>query len=126
MRPDLITDLYEKEQNYWWNLSKREMVLSLVHDMAPKQDQEVMGIGVDIGCGAGYTAKVFESNLRMVGVDVSGAALQFCQGRALRRLCQVDMIAFSLPFKSGSFDLVLALDVTWKKDLDGCKKGQNK
>ena len=54
----------------------------------------------------------------MVGVDVSGAALQFCQGRGLRRLCQVDMTAFSLPFKSDSFDLVLALDVIEHVDND--------
>jgi len=118
MRPDLIADLYEKEQNYWWNISKREMVLSLVHDMSLKENQKGMGVGVDIGCGGGYTAKVFESNCRMVGVDVSGAALQFCQGRGLRRLCQVDMTAFSLPFKSDSFDLVLALDVIEHVDDD--------
>jgi len=118
MRPDLITDLYEKEQNYWWNVSKRDMVLSLVHGMSLKEDQKVIGVGVDIGCGAGYTAKVIESNCRMVGVDVSEAALQFCQGRGLRRLCQVDMTAFSLPFKSDSFDLVLALDVIEHVDND--------
>ena len=118
MRPDLIADLYEKEQNYWWNFSKREMIVSLVNGMLLKQDQKVMGVGVDIGCGTGYTTKVFESNCRMVGVDVSGAALQFCQGRGLRRLCQVDMMAFSLPFKSDSFDLVLALDVIEHVDDD--------
>jgi len=118
MRPDLIADLFEKEKIYWWNVSKREMISSLLGDKEAKQEQDATGIGVDIGCGAGYTAKVFESNCRMVGVDVSGAALQFCQGRGLRRLCQVDMMAFSLPFKSDSFDLVLALDVIEHVDND--------
>jgi len=118
MRPDLIADLYAKEQNYWWNISKREMVLSLAHKMLFKQDQKAMGVGIDIGCGGGYTANVFESNWCMVGVDVSEAALKFCRGRGLRRLCQVDMTDFSLPFKSDSFDLVLALDVIEHVDDD--------
>ena len=111
MRPDLITDLFEKEGNYWWNVSKREMVLALVNKTRTRQDLERMGVGVDIGCGTGYTAKVFESNWRMVGADVSRNALQLCKSRGLRRLCQVDMTDFSLPFKTGSVDLVLALDV---------------
>lgn len=111
MRPDLITDLYEKEKNYWWNVSKREMVFSLVHDLRLKQDQGIAGLGVDIGCGAGYTAKVFESHWRMVGVDISGDSLQLCQRRGLKRLCHIDMTGFSLPFKTDSFDFVLALDV---------------
>ena len=111
MRPDLITDLFEKEESYWWNVSKREMVLALVNKTRTRQDLERMGVGVDIGCGTGYTAKVFESNWRMVGADVSRNALQLCKSRGLRRLCQVDMTDFSLPFKTGSVDLVLALDV---------------
>ncbi|MFQ5681780.1 MAG: class I SAM-dependent methyltransferase [Candidatus Binatia bacterium] len=118
MRPDLITDLYEKEQYYWWNVSKREMVLSLVRESALKQDQALLGVGVDIGCGAGYTAKVFESSWRMVGIDLSKESLRFCRLRGLKRLCRIDMTRFSLPFKADSFDLVLALDVIEHMDED--------
>lgn len=110
MRRDLITDLFEKEEGYWWNLSKREMVLSLARDRRTTKPG-TMGLGVDIGCGAGFTTKAFESNWHMVGIDLFGDFLQFCRQRGLRRLCQVDMTQFSLPFKEGSFDLALALDV---------------
>ncbi len=111
MRPDLITDLFEKEGSYWWNVSKREMVLALLHKTNGRRRQQAMGVGVDIGCGGGYTTKVFESGWRMIGADVSHNALQLCQSRGIQRLCQVDVTRFSLPFKTGSFDLVLALDV---------------
>jgi len=62
MRPDLMTDLFKKEKDYWWNRSKREMVLSLVREMATKQQPRLRGLAVDIGCGTGYTAMALESD----------------------------------------------------------------
>jgi len=115
MRPDLITDLYEKEATYWWNISKREMVLSLLRSGGSLKDP---GVAIDIGCGGGYTAWVLESYHKTVGVDVSAEALKLCLHRGLRRLCQVDMASFLLPFKSDSFDLVMALDVIEHVDDD--------
>jgi SAM-dependent methyltransferase len=110
MRQDLFGDLFAKEEFYWWNVSKREMVLTLARETAaPSRPQAP--IGIDLGCGAGYTTKVFDGGWRMVGADVSEDALAFCQSRRLTRLCRVDMTNFALPFKTGSVDLVLALDV---------------
>jgi len=94
------------------------MVFSLLGDTVPKQDEGAACFAVDIGCGAGFTAKLFEPNWGMVGVDVSRDALRFCQRRGLTRLCQVDMTRFSLPFKTSSFNLVLALDVIEHIDDD--------
>ncbi|MFQ5849499.1 MAG: class I SAM-dependent methyltransferase [Candidatus Binatia bacterium] len=111
MRPDLIADLFEKEESYWWPVSKREMVFSLLRDTGIKQDRGPVHFAVDIGCGPGFTAKLFEPNWRIVAVDVSMDALTSCQRRGLTRLSQVDVRGFSLPFRTGSFDLVLALDV---------------
>ena len=111
MRPDLFTDLFDKEGSYWWNVSKREMVLALVEQATARKDPAPTAFGIDLGCGAGYTTKVFESGWRMVGADVSEDALRLCRSREIGRLCRVDMTNFSLPFKTGSVDLVLALDV---------------
>ncbi len=111
MRPDLMMDLFKKEKDYWWNRSKREMVLSLVREMATNQQPRMRGLAVDIGCGTGYTAMALESDWRTVGIDISREALHFCQGRGLKRLCQSDCDFLSLPFKTGTFDLILALDV---------------
>ena len=118
MRKDLITDLFEKEETYWWNLSKREMVFGLLKSLGCLKEGKKDAIGADIGCGAGYTAKVFESRYRMVGVDVSRDALQLCRGRGLKRLCQMETDKFALPFKSDTFDLVLVLDVIEHLDDD--------
>lgn len=111
MRPDLINDLFEKEGTYWWNVTKRETVLSLLGSPPLHSGPKAQRLAVDIGCGTGYTAMVFQSHFRMVGADVSRDALRLSQGRGLTHLCQIDMTEFSLPFKSDSFDLVFALDV---------------
>jgi len=111
MRPDLITDLFQKEAMYWWNVSKREMIFSLLGSMGFLGSRSSSGIAVDIGCGGGYTAKVFESYWRVVGVDVSRDALHLCQRRGLSLLCRVDLASCALPFKTSSFEVVLALDV---------------
>lgn len=108
MRPDLITDLYEDEATYWWNVSKREMVLSLLRSVGHCKEP---GTVLDIGCGGGYMAWLLESYHKTVGVDVSEEALKLCLRRGLKRLCRVGMADFLLPFKSDSFDLILALDV---------------
>lgn len=110
MRPDLIRDLYEKEATYWWNVSKREMVSSLLDRIGPAEGR-TPGFAIDVGCGGGYTAKILESHRRTVAVDLSQGALQLSRRRGVSRLCQVDIKDFSLPFKSNSFDLLLALDV---------------
>ncbi len=111
MRPDLIDDLFEKEATYWWNVTKRETVLSLLGSPELHGGPKARGLALDIGCGTGYTAMVLQSNFRIVGADVSRDALRLSRERGLARLCQIDTAGFSLPFKSASFDLVLALDV---------------
>ncbi len=111
MRPDLIADLYEKEENYWWHVCKRELVLSILENVGFETSPAGTRVGVDIGCGTGYTAKVLDSHWRTVGVDISADSLRFCQRRGLKRVSLVDMTRLSLPFKADSFDFILALDV---------------
>lgn len=111
MRSDHIGELFAREAEYWWNVSKRGMVLALAHGRESLPNAGPAGFGIDIGCGAGYTTMVCDADWCMVGVDVSREALEYCQRRGLRRLCQVDLRDFSLPFKEDSFDLVMLLDV---------------
>ncbi len=68
-------------------------------------------MGVDIGCGTGYTASVLESEWHMVGIDLYPESLELCKKRGLKRLCRADLAQLGLPFKTESVDLVLALDV---------------
>lgn len=118
MRGDLFTDLYQKEKSYWWHVCKRRIVFSLLRGSSRVGPAGGERLGLDIGCGAGYTAKLLDAEYRMVGIDFSRDALRFCKSRGLDRLCRVDIAHFSLPFKSDSFDFILALDVIEHLDHD--------
>lgn len=61
---------------------------------------------LEIGCGAGCELELLRdagfTNLK--GVDLNPEAVEFCQGKGL---CVIEADAERLPFKDGSFDLVM-------------------
>lgn len=118
MRSDLYADLYDKEKDYWWHVCKREMVLSLLRGSTAGRGLDRTRLGMDIGCGTGYTANLLDSEWRMVGIDLYPESLKLCQKRGLKRLCRADLAQLVLPFKTESVDLVLALDVIEHIDDD--------
>ena len=120
MRPDLIADLFDKEERYWWYVTRRELVIALVRSGSLTGIRSEAGLVLDIGCGGGYLDKVLESSdWHVVGVDVSPDALQYCRRRGLQCLCRTDLQRCSLPFKAESFDMVFAMDVLEHVEDDG-------
>jgi len=74
------------------------------------------GAVVEVGCGAGFMSAVlteFNGQPRVVGGDRSAAALRIARaaraGRPNLALCRAD--ARDLPYRAGSADLVVCLDV---------------
>jgi SAM-dependent methyltransferase len=66
---------------------------------------------LDAGCGTGYLLGELRRegiSREPVGIDLSSSALAFCQRRGARALAQAT--AVGLPFRAGSFDLVLCID----------------
>jgi len=61
---------------------------------------------LEVGCGAGCELDLLRdmgfTNLK--GVDLNPEAVEFCQGKGL---CVIEADAERLPFKDGSFDLVM-------------------
>lgn len=95
-----------QEQNYWWHIGRREVLKQVLSaQLPPTGHLEVL----DVGCGTGINFSWLKQWGRVVGLDPSPEALQFCrQHQAYHDLIQGDGAA--LPFQS-QFDLITAFDV---------------
>ena len=71
---------------------------------------------LDVGCGTGANLKTLSEFGDAEGVDVSPDAIEFCRERGLTNVKLG--AAEELPYESGTFDLVTALDVVEHLDDD--------
>jgi phthiocerol/phenolphthiocerol synthesis type-I polyketide synthase E len=94
---------------HYINRNSVKLVLEVVGD-CPVEGHAVL----DVGCGRGGTIHVFQTFFRparLVGLDLSSAAIEFCRGahrRADTEFHQGD--AENLPFADGAFDIVTNLE----------------
>jgi len=63
---------------------------------------------LDVGCGTGHLSLPLAGENRIVGVDISREMLAFARSKGLRAVLAA---AEDLPFRTGSFDVVLANSV---------------
>jgi SAM-dependent methyltransferase len=101
--------LYELEENFWWFVGMREISKVLLDPIcAAAHERQVL----DAGCGTGgmltWLAQYAGSH-RVVGIDLSPTALEFCRERNHQQLTQGSIA--ELPFADSSFDLVTSFDV---------------
>ncbi|MBI5642594.1 MAG: class I SAM-dependent methyltransferase [Deltaproteobacteria bacterium] len=100
--------IYELEDTHWWYVGLR----SLVFESAEKSLKgKKPAASLDAGCGAGAALKSLSNRGRAAGIDYSPVSLGFCKKRGLTALAQASVT--ELPFKDGSFDLVISLDVIY-------------
>jgi SAM-dependent methyltransferase len=108
---------YEKmfalEDFYWWFVARRKLVLFLIRGIGKSAEPIAL---LDIGCGTGAMLKDLQPFGNSVGIDYSDESLRFCRNRKISRLAQCN--AENLGLKSGSFDLVISLDVFEHLDND--------
>src|SRR5688572_13175843 len=107
--------LYQVEETHWWYLGRRRIIQCLVEKIRTTLNNSNPRI-LDVGCGTGANLKMLAAYGRAEGVDVSPQAVDFCRERGLD---SVKLGAIEdLPYESGSFDLVTALDVIEHLDDD--------
>jgi SAM-dependent methyltransferase len=107
--------LYRVEETHWWYVGRRQIIGSLVERICTMLRNPEPRI-LDVGCGTGANLKMLASFGQAEGVDISDQAVEFCRERGLR---SVKLGAIEeLPYDSGSFDLVTALDVVEHLDDD--------
>lgn len=105
MRKDLFEDLYTLEEQHWWHISKRKIVVSCIQDYFKKRSAKIL----DIGCGTGKNMEELQRFGDVYGLDSSTEALSFCRKRGLKNIKLGS--AEDMPFKPNSFDLITLLDV---------------
>ena len=107
--------LYQVEETHWWYLGRRRIIESLVERIRTTLANAKPRI-LDVGCGTGANLKMLAAYGSAEGVDISPQAVDFCRERGLD---SVKLGAIEhLPYESGSFELVTALDVVEHLDDD--------
>ena len=106
-------EMYRLEGSYWWYIARRSLAEELLIAEINRRDSVRM---LDVGCGTGANAIAFERLAPTVGIDSSMDALHFCRKRGLQRVTLTPLE--DLPFGSGSFDIITALDVLEHSDDD--------
>ena len=95
------------ERTHWWYVARRQVLGAVLE--AELQGNAPNGLVLDIGCGTGAGYPVVARCGTPVGMDPSERALRYAERRGYRHLVQADGTA--LPFRSGSFAWVAALDI---------------
>lgn len=106
MEQAAIEEMYRLEDRHWWFLGKRLLAGALLGDRLTREPRPRI---LDVGCGTGGLLADVGRTARAVGVDGSRLALGYCRRRGVRDLACAD--AGRLPFRSGSFDVVMMFDV---------------
>src|ERR1044071_1107679 len=107
--------LFQVEETHWWYVGRRRIIRSLVERICGTLNNPNPSI-LDVGCGTGANLKMLADYGKAEGVDISPQAIEFCRERGLDsvKLGAIEQ----LPYESGSFELVTALDVVEHLDDD--------
>ncbi|MFY9587297.1 MAG: glycosyltransferase [Actinomycetota bacterium] len=99
---EAIDRMAASERGHWWYAAKRSIVIESLASASA-------GPCLDVGCGGGATLAEIAHERPVFGVDLSLRALGHARESHIEALAQSE--AGSLPFRSGTFPVVLALDV---------------
>ncbi len=107
MRSELYQQIHDIEGDHWWYVGRRRIIFDLLDRMGGDPPTRVL----DIGCGTGQNLLELRNRGfdRVVGLDISPAAIEYARVRGQQRLVRAD--GMQLPFADRAFDLVLALDL---------------
>lgn len=102
-----LEEVYDLEDNYWWFKAKRDLLFKTVKKLTKNLGTDVHLL--DGGCGSGANLKAIQDLLPAIGIEKYEDGLKLCKRRNLNNLLSAELE--HLPFKHGTFDIVLAMDV---------------
>ena len=104
--------MFNIEDDYWWYVGLRNLVLSSINSVYCNASGLTM---LDAGCGTGKTLETLREQA-IYGIDYSPYAIGFCKQRELNNVTRSSIC--SVPFKNNSFDVVISLDVLYHLGVD--------
>jgi SAM-dependent methyltransferase len=112
MDPTFYASYFRHETTHWWFRWRFDLISDVLGSL--RQDKPLRIL--DAGCGTGQMLKCLESHGEAVGIDSSSQAIGYARERGVRRLVRGSIA--DPPFRDGSFDCVVALDVIEHVDDD--------
>jgi len=104
----MLEETYRAEQRHFWFRGFHRFVRSfLVHAVAGIDRPRLL----DCGCGTGNNLLFLKQFGDAIGVDLTWRGLEMAHARGLKQLAQSRVE--SLPFRSGSIDVVTSFDVLY-------------
>lgn len=107
MKKEEYKVMFNIEDDYWWYVGLRNLVLSSINKFNHKKENLKI---LDAGCGTGKILESYKVH-RVYGIDFSEEAIKFCKLRNLNYLLRGSIC--DVPFKDNSFDIVFSLDVLY-------------
>jgi ubiquinone/menaquinone biosynthesis C-methylase UbiE len=98
--------MFEVEETNWWYRGRRHLVTKWVKRHFARQGRPLRIL--DIACATGMSFRFLSKYGDIRGIDISEETIRLCKTRGIDRIVRCD--AMKLPFRDGSFDVVLALD----------------
>jgi len=97
--------MFEVEETNWWYKGRRRLV---EQHLAERHREKGRLRILDIASATGMSFRFLKSYGDSWGVDISQETIRLCGLRGIKRIVRGD--ALKLPFRSGCFDAILALD----------------
>lgn len=110
--PNEYKTMFSIEDTHWWYLGMAAVFSDLISRWVPQKGLRIL----DAGCGTGASMQGWLSSFGIVtGLDISKAALEFCQRRHLERLIQGSIN--HMPIQSARFDMAASFDVLYERTV---------
>jgi SAM-dependent methyltransferase len=99
--------LFEHEASYWWYRALHRVLLTALEREGMTHGSRIL----DAGCGTAQNLVNISQRITPLafGADLSPCVIPYWKQRGLRRVCLASVN--QLPFRDGSFDAVLSIDV---------------
>ena len=110
--------MYDMEEDYWWYVGLHRLVLDFLCERRLANSTHTI---LDAGCGTGRLITLLQSaGFQTVGIDSAGEALRLSTSRGIRDLVQASIE--QIPCRTGTFDLLVSLDVLSCLDVDQTRR----
>jgi SAM-dependent methyltransferase len=107
--------MHALELRHWWFRGRRRLLINLLRGVAGAGLKPLRIL--DYGCGTGGNTLAYGSFGQVVGIELDSAAVRLAHQRGGARYCRTS--GTDLPFRDGSFDVVMASDVLEHIEHDG-------